>query len=184
MNPLKLFQKLKNNEENLIYDLEKDFQSNNFRLALKLYSEIGSSVLLLVLIGVIGILYGFQVFVLILLVYLFQLVLIEVIKYVFNRGRPKTYKNDSILGFRMTSGSFPSGHTSNAFAMAFLLANVFKTDIYTTTMFFIIAGVVGITRIFLGKHFLVDVVGGAILGLVFATVGLALYVAGYGILFQ
>lgn len=178
-----LLSKVKNKEESLIYDLEADFKSNTTRFVIKLVSELGSSIVCLALLVIIGIFNGIQVFIPLVLIYFFQLGLIEIIKYVFSRRRPSTYKEGSILGVGMTSGSFPSGHTSNAFTMAFLLSNLFATSMFITSLLFIIAGIVGLTRIFLGKHYLLDVVGGAILGIVFSLVGLSLYVWGYQLLF-
>lgn len=57
--------------------------------------------------------------------------------------------------------SFPSAHTLYAFMMATLLANWFPRY---RILFFIIAGLIGWTRIYLGLHFPTDVIAGGILG--------------------
>ena len=57
--------------------------------------------------------------------------------------------------------SFPSGHTLYAFMMATLLAHWFPRY---WIGFFIIAGVIGWTRVYLGLHYPTDVIGGGLLG--------------------
>lgn len=58
--------------------------------------------------------------------------------------------------------SFPSGHTAAAFAAAIVLARRYPKWRYP---FFLLAGAVGISRIFLKKHYPSDVCGGAALGI-------------------
>ena len=57
--------------------------------------------------------------------------------------------------------SFPSGHALYAFMMATLLTNWFPRY---RIIFFLLAGFVGWTRIYLGVHFPTDVVVGGLLG--------------------
>ena len=57
--------------------------------------------------------------------------------------------------------SFPSGHTLYAFMMATLLAHWFPRY---KIVFFIIAGLIGWTRIYMGLHYPTDVIVGGILG--------------------
>jgi membrane-associated phospholipid phosphatase len=62
--------------------------------------------------------------------------------------------------------SFPSGHTMSAFTLAFLLSMMTAgTRPWLGTVFALIAAMVGLSRIFLAQHFLADVLGGAVLGL-------------------
>ncbi len=59
--------------------------------------------------------------------------------------------------------SFPSGHTTSVFALATILAlHINKKN--WGLFFLIMAILVGYSRIYLGQHFLQDVVAGAILG--------------------
>lgn len=61
------------------------------------------------------------------------------------------------------NNSFPSGHTTTAFAFFSLLA--FVTHIKGLQMFyFLCAMLVGYSRIYLGQHFFKDVYAGAIIG--------------------
>jgi len=57
--------------------------------------------------------------------------------------------------------SFPSAHTAFAFMMAVLLSRWFPRYQF---IFFIIAGLIGWTRIYLGLHYPTDVIAGALLG--------------------
>lgn len=67
--------------------------------------------------------------------------------------------------------SFPSGHTTTAFAMATVLA-CYTTHRGIQFLYFILAILVGYSRIYLGQHFLTDVLGGAILGWLIAVVAI------------
>lgn len=64
--------------------------------------------------------------------------------------------------------SFPSGHTTASFA--FFLALAFCLEKRKWSMLcFITALLIGYSRIYLSQHFLADVVGGTVFGVVFAT---------------
>lgn len=175
MNFLKWIKLLIKREESIVFDLEEDFKNNLLRFFIKLFSEIGSSIVITVIFISIGLIYGLKTFLTISFIYMFQLVLVEIVKLIFKRKRPKTFKEGSILGVKSTSGSFPSGHTSNAYSVALILSNIFRTNIYITAIFFSIAGLVAASRIFLGKHYILDVIGGAIFGMIFSLIGIWTY---------
>ncbi|HIP47857.1 MAG TPA: phosphatase PAP2 family protein [Lutibacter sp.] len=59
--------------------------------------------------------------------------------------------------------SFPSGHTTAAFAL-FMLAIFYSRKIGWQLFFFLLALIAGLSRVYLSQHFLQDVLGGAILG--------------------
>jgi membrane-associated phospholipid phosphatase len=61
--------------------------------------------------------------------------------------------------------SFPSGHTTCAFALYFSLSLIVKNKTLKLT-FFIIALLVGYSRIYLSQHFFSDVYAGSLIGVV------------------
>ncbi len=69
--------------------------------------------------------------------------------------------------------SFPSGHTMAAFALYSFLTFMVSPKRWWPALFFLLALIVGISRIYLGQHFLKDVYAGAVMGVV---LGLAAYV--------
>lgn len=64
-----------------------------------------------------------------------------------------------------TSYSFPSSHAVNIFAAAFFFSQPLKK---LSPLFFGIAGIVGYSRIYIGIHYPLDVIGGAAIGLLIA----------------
>ncbi len=95
-------------------------------------------------------------------------VLTGVLKESFDRERP-ALAGAGIEPAVATPGSpsFPSGHTSTAFAGAIVVAMLYPRLRWPILG---LAGLVGLSRIYLGVHFTLDVVAGALLGL---AVGLA-----------
>jgi len=85
------------------------------------------------------------------------------LKYSINRDRPfVTYpdiKNKAYEG----SPSFPSGHTSSAFATATMLSLNYPRW-YVIAPSYLWAGTVGYSRMYLGVHYPGDVLGGIITG--------------------
>jgi undecaprenyl-diphosphatase len=64
-----------------------------------------------------------------------------------------------------TSYSFPSSHAVNIFAAAYFLSQPFRR---LAPLFFGIAAIVGYSRIYIGIHYPLDVIGGAAIGLLIA----------------
>jgi undecaprenyl-diphosphatase len=93
------------------------------------------------------------------------------IKNIVQRNRP--YNNIINVNIRhmMDSFSFPSGHTALAFTFAIIAAHFYKKY---TMVFYFIAALIGLSRIYDGVHYPSDVIGGMILGLVTGKVLLVL----------
>ena len=87
------------------------------------------------------------------------------LKYVVNRPRPFTqYPNDIIQRDKVGPYSFPSGHTTAAFATATAISLSYKKW-YVTLPSFAYAGFVGYSRTRLGVHYPSDVLAGALIGI-------------------
>jgi membrane-associated phospholipid phosphatase len=69
--------------------------------------------------------------------------------------------------------SFPSGHTTAAFALCFLLAIYIKRT-WASMVLLVVAMLVGISRIYLMEHFWIDVYFGSLLGIL---ITLLVYIA-------
>lgn len=85
------------------------------------------------------------------------------LKYSINRDRPFLTYPDIINKVDEGSPSFPSGHTSSAFATATSLSLNFP-QWYVVVPSYLWAGTVGYSRMHLGVHYPGDVLGGMITG--------------------
>ncbi|HTJ50354.1 MAG TPA: phosphatase PAP2 family protein [Cyclobacteriaceae bacterium] len=88
-----------------------------------------------------------------------------------NLSRPVSVLDNSLLHFVPdvdvhTRYSFPSGHTATIFCLAILMALIIKKKTPAVILLFI-ALLVGYSRIYLLQHFLIDVAGGATVGIGF-----------------
>ena len=100
----------------------------------------------------------------VLLLLLESLVVNLLVKSVFNRSRPidRDYKHPYRLRYPLTS-SFPSGHTTAAFAAAELIPENGLSRI----LMFGLASLVGASRIYVKIHHASDVLGGAAIGSIY-----------------
>jgi undecaprenyl-diphosphatase len=109
--------------------------------------------------------------------YAFPLVLLAVLlgetlsrtlKLVIDRQRPAFhYKEPPPLMHIPHTNSFPSGHAATSFAAAAVLARFVPR--WAAVGLYVLAALIAWSRVYVGAHYPLDVVGGALLGLLIAT---------------
>lgn len=99
----------------------------------------------------------------------------QTLKRIVASDRPILFFKDQIGKIYLVKGvamletlSFPSGHTTSAFTAAVVLTYISPRK-YWGLLFFILAVLVGYSRMYLSEHFFEDVIGGSAIG-VFVTV--------------
>lgn len=121
--------------------------------------------------------YRFRFSVMVLLTGVFSLLISLGLKLYFGLPRPRLYfwnqvRLDEInfiegVSVHTSNNSFPSGHTFSAFAIFCLLAFLIKNK-SLQALFFLLALLVGISRVYLVQHFFMDIYAGGILGFLFS----------------
>ena len=89
----------------------------------------------------------------------------QAMKYTINRNRPyQDYPTIIFPNNIENDASFPSGHTSTAFALATSMSILYKKW-YVVLPSFLWASSVGYSRLYLGEHYPTDVFAGAAIGI-------------------
>ncbi len=79
---------------------------------------------------------------------------------------PRPFWLDPSLGILKTGGyGIPSGHTQNSTALFFLIASWIHKG-WAWLLAIVLVVLMGLSRIYLGDHFIIDVIGGLTIGLV------------------
>jgi undecaprenyl-diphosphatase len=103
----------------------------------------------------------------------------SLLKTAIQRPRPLTYfashhqysvDHIHVLGQRLKHRSFPSGHTTTAFAAATMLVMLWGLKLWFA---YILALLVAYSRVYMGVHFPLDTVAGALLGT--SCIGIIMY---------
>ena len=101
-------------------------------------------------------------------VYLLTVGLItQILKHIIGRPRPNYINLDNnfdfnFLTFESSFHSFPSGHTSTAFMVCFILCAVLPKLKY---LFYFLASIIALSRVVVGAHFFFDIIAGGLLAL-------------------
>lgn len=112
----------------------------------------------------------------------------QVLKYFISEARPALLLQKSNYPYFIENvtlhnfHSFPSGHTTSAFALFAVLAFAVKNKNYSF-LFLVLGGLVGYSRIYLGQHFISDVAIGSLIGVIF-SVACWLYFQKYSSVFE
>lgn len=90
----------------------------------------------------------------------------SVLKRLIGRARPEAWTVETPVSFipNLTlydHQSFPSGHSTTAFAMAMVLVFIWPRTLWPALL---AATLIALSRVITGQHYLTDIVGGAVLG--------------------
>jgi len=104
----------------------------------------------------------------------------HIFKPLFTRYRPTHHPDfmnqvDTVFNYRGGRYGFISSHAANAFGFAMYMSLLFRDRLFTWVVF-IWAIITAYTRIYLGVHFISDIIPGAILGSLFGYLVYLLYV--------
>ncbi len=94
-----------------------------------------------------------------------NIVFFRLSKHMTKRSRPDTETAKGMKFRYIDSYSFPSGHATTSFGMAYMLA-LFYPMLWVQVSVYAAAALIGFSRIYLAEHYPSDVIFGALLGMV------------------
>mgnify|MGYP001269204119 CR=1 FL=1 len=116
---------------------------------------------------------GIPLFINLLIAFFILMPLYLIIKNTVCRERPfENFNETKTLVDPPDKFSFPSGHTAAAFLFCIIISSFFPVAIYLLIPWAIL---VGMSRVFLGMHYLTDIIAGSILGTISALSSMYLY---------
>lgn len=92
-----------------------------------------------------------------------------ILKPIFVRPRPDISMGAIVVGLNCCGYAFPSGHATIAWAMTAVLA---QKEPKWRVLLYVLAFLISLSRIYLGKHYPFDVVAGGLLGWVIGTISI------------
>jgi len=100
-------------------------------------------------------------------------------KPLFHRFRPThhpdfMYQVKTVFNYRGGNYGFISGHATTTFGIATFLALIVRNKVFTWTIF-LYAALISYSRIYLGVHFISDVIVGALVGMLIAVIFYLVY---------
>ncbi|MDD3320144.1 MAG: phosphatase PAP2 family protein [Paludibacter sp.] len=165
-----------NNEKADLHLWLTSLHTNFSDIFFRFYTEVGGSIPFIIAGVFLFVKYRISLYVLV--AQLTSGLIVQIAKRIFEEQRPKLYFQthfpDILLhkidGVNLYSThSFPSGHTCSAFAL-FLTLSFFTKKPLIHFIFFIMAFLVGYSRIYLSQHFALDVLVGSMIGVLTAVI--------------
>jgi len=93
-----------------------------------------------------------------------RLIIVEIIRWLYFRPRPFVAEQVNQLLEHSASGSFPSGHAAFFFALGTV---IFLHNKKTGLAFFAASFLIVLSRVFVGIHYPLDILAGAVIGIFF-----------------
>lgn len=157
---------------NLFYTINEGMKNSVFNFIMPLLTNFGSLIawiLVCVLIFIFGGQYSKKVAIIGLLALFLSSAVVLVLKYIVAEPRPFAVLNNVHLLAMESDYSFPSGHAASSFAAAVALGKKYKVIIMDRSYkliypLLVFAGIIGLSRVYIGVHYPLDVIFGALIG--------------------
>ncbi|MCX7910184.1 MAG: glycosyltransferase family 39 protein [Endomicrobia bacterium] len=180
-NSLKVTEYFKNYDKEIFLKINSMslYKSKIFTFCAYMLTSLGSGFVLIPLVALVLYLLDKKSFIKNLITFLIIAslggLIIQILKNLFDKPRPLKLFLDilsqpiNVIGEQLREYGFPSGHTFLAFSTYVFLSDRIKRK-FVSLFLFIIALMVGISRVIVGAHFLSDVIGGMIIGILFTNI--------------
>lgn len=145
------------------------YSNPSFDLFFRWVTHLGDGLFAVVLILLFLLFYKVRLGLGLLLAFISSGIISQVVKRIIAAPRPRSYFPDfeslNLIPdlYYSSSFSFPSGHTATAFAVFTFMALMTKNRLLQFA-YLVIAIIIGISRVYLLQHFLIDITVGAFLG--------------------
>ncbi len=93
-----------------------------------------------------------------------DLIVVGIVKGIVRRQRPSHNRMDMFATISVDKFSFPSGHTTRAAMVAFFIVTHFPLSQFLVIAVYTWMVTVGLSRILLGRHHIIDVLCGTVIG--------------------
>lgn len=152
---------------------------SNFADFAFLYLTFLGSGLIAIILALILLLVKLRYFLITVLSFTSSSLVVQILKRIifYDIDRPAEYFKN-IVDLHLVAGqqilrhfSFPSGHSATIFAICFSLSYFIKNQ-YLKVVLAVIAILVAFSRVYLSQHFLIDIVFGSIIGVVFSIISI------------
>ncbi len=138
----------------------KEIINKILNICFKQITELGGLIFYLVILGFCLVLNQIELFIKLFLSIVIVTIISVLIKLLYFKDRPKKQKKTNLFE-RLDASSFPSIHSMRIFSLAFWFS-LFFNNIFFTISVSILALVIMYSRIYLKKHYLIDVIFGVI----------------------
>ncbi len=176
-----VFLTIKNLDIQWFYFVNQSLHNALFNVVMPFISNVGDNGLLWLLFALLLYLFGPKTrrtsFLMLVALFISFVIGEEILKHIFQRPRPFLgLEGVNLLVASPGSFSFPSGHAANAFASSLVVARKIPRLAWPALL---MAVVMAFSRVYVGVHYPLDILGGALLGVLCARFVLGLEASVY-----